>query len=82
MFGPEKLNKDRVIEKKLALYFGVCRTQNRTFMRDIRIKNKYSLLFGEYQENTKSVKNSRIIKNGKNQRIKKQKSRKELIYLV
>ena len=38
LFGPENLNKDRVIEKKLALYFGDCRTQKRTFMRDVRIK--------------------------------------------
>ena len=38
LFGPENFNKDWVIEKKLALYFGDCRTQNRTFMRDFRIK--------------------------------------------
>ena len=64
LFGPEKLNKDRVIEKKLALYFGDCRTQKRTFMRDVRIREN-SLLFGENQENTNSVKNSRIIKKRK-----------------
>ena len=38
LFGPEKLHKDWVIAKKLAILFGDCKTQNRTFMRDVRIK--------------------------------------------
>ena len=65
LFGPENLKKDRVIEKKFAILFGDCRTKERTFLRDVRIKRKYSLLFGEYQEHNNSVKNSRIIKNRK-----------------
>merc|ERR1711951_146379 len=61
LFGLENLKKDRVIEKKFAILFGDCRTKERTFLRDVKIKRKYSLLFGEYQEHNNSVKNSRII---------------------
>ena len=38
LFGPEKLKKDLVIEKKLAKYFGDCTTKNRTLIRDATIK--------------------------------------------
>merc|ERR1711889_26764 len=71
LFGPENLKKDRVIEKKFAILFGDCRNKERTFLRDIRIKRKYRLLFGENQDHNNSVKNSRISKN-----------RKKCIYLV
>ena len=73
LFGPENLKKDRVIEKKFAILFGDCRNKERTFLRDVRIKRKYRLLFGEYQEHNNSVKNSRIIKNRK--KSKQQKAR-------
>ena len=65
LFGPENLKKDRVIEKKFAILFGDCRNKERTFLRDIRIKRKYRLLFGENQDHNNSVKNSRISKNRK-----------------
>merc|ERR1711951_88714 len=73
LFGPENLKKDRVIEKKFAILFGDCRNKERTFLRDVRIKRKYRLLFGEYQEHNNSVKNSRISKNRK--KSKQQKAR-------
>ena len=65
LFGQETLKKDRVIEKKFAQYFGDCSTKNRTFIREGRIKKKLRLLFGGYQETTKSVQKPRIFRNRK-----------------
>ena len=76
LFGPETLNKDRIIEKKFALYFGDCSTKNRNFIRDARMKKKLRLLFGEYEEITKSGKKPRIIKNRKKSKKQSEKIQK------
>merc|ERR1712240_7490 len=61
-------------QKKLIDLFGPENLKKeRTFLRDIRIKRKYRLLFGENQDHNNSVKNSRIGKNRK--KSKQQKAR-------
>merc|ERR1711951_139981 len=81
LFGPENLKKDRVIEKKFAILFGDCRNKERTFLRGVRIKRKYRLLFGENQDHNNSVKNSRISKNRKKSKQQKARIQKRMEYL-
>ena len=58
-------------------YLVIVKFKNRTLIGDVKIK-EYILLFGENQENTKSEKKSRIIKNRKKSKNQRAKLKKRL----